>query len=420
MAPEAAHGSLPFDEAIRFFRQKRTVPSEHWDDLWQEQHDVAFTVAGATKADLLAELRAAIDEAIAEGTTLEQFRLKFDDIVDRFGWSYRGGRNWRTNVMLGTNIQTSYQAGRYAQLTDPETLKSRPYWEYRHHDAAHPRPLHVSWDGTVLSADDPWWDSHFTPNGWGCHCTVSSVSRGDLAGMGKSGPDAAPDDGNYQWTNPRTGEVHTIPNGIDPGWAYNPGRYHKVSRVLGEKLETLPADLGAQMMRHELAVALPYLTKDFATWADGVMADGYQPRGALRIVGGLSPVTVEHLDHVGHAASSAAIHVDDKALLHMLRDAKQARGQAVPAEILRHLPRVLGKPRAVLWDKADPGLLYVFDAPGQARMGKIVVKVDAMAKAFDAQGKRQSIRLNMVRTSGLVPLRNLQDTTRYEQIEGSL
>jgi len=32
-----------------------------------------------------------------------------------------------------------------------------------------------------------------------------------------------PDDGYYEWTNPDTGEVLKIPNGIDPGWAYNPG-----------------------------------------------------------------------------------------------------------------------------------------------------------------------------------------------------
>ena len=35
--------------------------------------------------------------------------------------------------------------------------------------------------------------------------------------------DKAPDDVNYEWTDPSTGEIHQVPNGIDPGWAYNPG-----------------------------------------------------------------------------------------------------------------------------------------------------------------------------------------------------
>lgn len=33
-----------------------------------------------------------------------------------------------------------------------------------------------------------------------------------------------PDDGHYEWTNPDTGEVLKVPRGIDPGWAYNPGK----------------------------------------------------------------------------------------------------------------------------------------------------------------------------------------------------
>lgn len=42
--------------------------------------------------------------------------------------------------------------------------------------------------------------------------------------MGKTGPDTAPDDGTYEWKNPNTGEIETIPNGIDPGFDYNPGQ----------------------------------------------------------------------------------------------------------------------------------------------------------------------------------------------------
>ncbi|MDA8170308.1 MAG: hypothetical protein M0Z48_00565 [Nitrospiraceae bacterium] len=34
----------------------------------------------------------------------------------------------------------------------------------------------------------------------------------------------APDDGTYEWTNPHTGEIIEVPKGIDPGWAYNPGK----------------------------------------------------------------------------------------------------------------------------------------------------------------------------------------------------
>lgn len=223
MAGEVRYGSLPFDEAIKFFRQKVNLPTKTWSDLWEGMHARAFVVAGATKAELLADLRGAIDKAISEGTTLETFRKDFDALVGKHGWSYKGERNWRTRVMLETNMTTAYQAGRWEQLTDPESLKHRPFLLYRHGDSLHPRKLHLAWDGKVLAADDPWWRTHYPPNGWGCSCTAFALSRSDLKAMGKDAPDEAPKDGTYRWTNRRTGEVHQVPEGIDPGWGYNVG-----------------------------------------------------------------------------------------------------------------------------------------------------------------------------------------------------
>ena len=88
----AEHTRLPFDEQIAFFRSKLSLPTEAWTDIWQNEHDVAFVVAGAARDDLVSDLRAAVDQAIAEGTTLATFRREFDSIVARHGWSYKGGR----------------------------------------------------------------------------------------------------------------------------------------------------------------------------------------------------------------------------------------------------------------------------------------------------------------------------------------
>ena len=222
-AEEAQPISLPFEESIQFFRQKLGMQSATWSAIYAEEHDHAFTVAGVMRDDMLADFRLAIDQAIAEGTTYQAFLGDFDTIVARYGWSYNGSRGWRSRVIYDTNIRTAYQAGRYAQMTDPDVLKYRPNWMYQHGDSVRPRPLHLSWNGIVLPADDPWWQSHFTPNGWGCKCRVVPLSGRDLTRLGKQ-VGSAPDDGSFEWANPATGEVREIPNGIDPGWDYNPGR----------------------------------------------------------------------------------------------------------------------------------------------------------------------------------------------------
>lgn len=233
---DVAYGSLPFAEQIAFFRRKLNLETNAWTDIWQAAHDHAFVVAGANRADLVADFRAAIDKAIANGATLQDFRRDFDTIVAKHGWSYNGGRNWRSRVIYETNLRTSYAAGRYAQL---QAAKRRmPYWQYVHSDAvSHPRPLHLSWNGLILPADDPWWQTHFCPNGWGCQCTIHALSARDLARLRPNGqPDDAPNDGTETVTvgqrgpTPRTVET---PVGVDPGFGYTPGASTTTPSALG-------------------------------------------------------------------------------------------------------------------------------------------------------------------------------------------
>ncbi len=219
--PEVRYGRVPFREAIAYFRQKINLPTRSWTDLWQGMHARAFVIAGAMREELIADLRHAVDRAISEGISLSEFRRQFDEIVARYGWQYRGGRDWRTRVIYDTNLRTAYAAGRYRQMTDPELLRLRPYWQYRHGGSAQPRPEHLSWDGLVLRADDPWWRTHYPPNGWGCSCYVRPLDEEGLRALGKTGPDQAP---SVRYvTRTVQGRRIRVPEGIDPGWDYNVG-----------------------------------------------------------------------------------------------------------------------------------------------------------------------------------------------------
>jgi len=167
MTPSAQYGDLPFDEAIALLRDKVDLPTGTWRDLWQGMHARAFVVAGAMKNDLLADLHAAVQKGLDEGTTLAEFRKDFGDIVRRRGWKYKGGKAWRTATIFNTNLSTAYAAGHHKQMTDPDVLAARPYWRYLASSSADPRPEHQAWYNRVLPADDPWWHTHYPPNGWG-------------------------------------------------------------------------------------------------------------------------------------------------------------------------------------------------------------------------------------------------------------
>jgi len=215
---------LPFDQAIAFLKAKVDIPTRRWDDLWQGMHSRGFMAAGAVQEDLVKDFHEALNKAIREGGGLKEFQKNFDDIVQKYGWTYHGTRGWRSALIYNTNLRTAYSAGRWQQQTDPDVVRQRPYLMYCHSPASLvPRPLHLAWHGLTLPADDPWWNEHYPPNAWGCKCFVVSVSMADLNRYGKAGPDTAPKTRYYDWKD-RSGKIHMVPEGIDPGWDYNPGK----------------------------------------------------------------------------------------------------------------------------------------------------------------------------------------------------
>lgn len=175
-----------FEEQIAAFALRlELVGTERYDDLRAQEHYRAFAVAGAMKADLLADLREAVRVAIVDGGTIQQFRKDFQQIVERHGWhgwtgeGTRLGEAWRTRVIYQTNARKSYSAGRYAQLTDPTVTAVLPYWRWRHSGLARdPRPEHVAWDGMTLHHTHPFWKTYFPPRippDYGCGCSVEAV-----------------------------------------------------------------------------------------------------------------------------------------------------------------------------------------------------------------------------------------------------
>lgn len=222
--PSTVSGAFrrPFTEQVAFFRRKlgNRVPTRRWDDLTGDAHDTAFVVAGATEADLLADLAAAVDKAIAEGRGLEEFRKDFRRIVARNGWTgwtgegTVGGEAWRVKTILRTNAYTSYSAGRHAQLLDGDFA----FWLYRHGDSREPRVLHLSWDGLILEPRHVFWTTHYPPSDWGCSCYV--LGARSMRGAARLGGDPSKTlPGNWQSIDPRTGEQR----GIGKGWGYAPG-----------------------------------------------------------------------------------------------------------------------------------------------------------------------------------------------------
>jgi hypothetical protein len=394
----------PFPEQVDFFREKLNLPSEHYDDILQSAHDRAFIVAGAAKADLLDDLRGAIDKAVAGDIAFSQWKRQFQQIVQKHGWEgwtgsdTQEGRDWRARVIYQTNMATSYAAGRYAQMEHPDVVKRRPYLKYVHSDnVLHPRPLHESWHGLVLHRDDPWWIAHRPPNGYGCQCTVDAVTAAEYEGA------SAPDDGVWVKED-RTGQRHVIPNGIDYGFDYTPGakRHAPLQAMIDQKLIRMPASIGAEMWQ-----ALKPILLEEQTHAVGAMvataAASMQPAGHGVIAHVIEPATVSALAEQGVALDNASVWLRDRELIHALRDAKIEHGGALPLKVWQNLPMYLQTAVPYL-DTQDQAVLYVFELPGVA--GKVVIRLNRVEKISGA-GRREKVLANFIVTGGVIRAENL-------------
>lgn len=214
--------NLPFTEAIEFFLSKQTIPTQRWSDLLAEEHDVAFMVAGIMQADFLSDMRSAVDKAIAEGMGRDEFGQAIDQMIERYGWNPKGGRDWRLSLIYGTNLRTAYSAGRYRQQTQPETLKARPYWQWLHGDSRFPRPLHRALHLKIFPADDPFWQTMYPPCGFGCKCSVVTLSQRDIDRENLT-VETAPEIGKHAEFNTPDGTPQWLEVNADPGWDSAPG-----------------------------------------------------------------------------------------------------------------------------------------------------------------------------------------------------
>ncbi|MCA1492714.1 head morphogenesis protein [Ensifer sp. NBAIM29] len=277
----------PFREQIEFFRQKRAKPTKAWTDAMRGTHDRAFVIAGATDTAMLSDFQTAIAGAMENGTTLDDFRKDFDRIVAKYGWQYKGKRSWRTRVIFETNIRSAYMAGRLKQMRDPDVLKLRPIWQYRHGETRtpkNPRPRHKAWHGLCLRHDDAFWDTHFPPNDWFCSCGVRSLSLRDLKRLGKDGLDTAPAKLFEPVIDPVSGQLTEIPQGIGYGWDYQPGNLWEQGLVPSMLTENGTPLLASP--RHAVLIDAPEPIDDLVAAAKPFKAkplnEGLEPEDYIR------------------------------------------------------------------------------------------------------------------------------------------
>ena len=182
-----AFARLPYQQAIALFEKRRIVTRKQFDRLRAETKRRSFTIAGlaqkelrqAAHAELTRQLKAGAKRGGApatkenwrsidryQGASLRQFSKFVEKRLVSAGWTPANPSHVET--IYRTNIMSAYSAGRFAEMSDPEVLKHRPYWQIMTVRDARQRPTHRAAHGVVLPAAHPFWSTAFPPFGYNC------------------------------------------------------------------------------------------------------------------------------------------------------------------------------------------------------------------------------------------------------------
>ncbi|MCM1321641.1 MAG: phage minor head protein [Bacteroides sp.] len=254
-------------QALNYIKNKKLHPAFSYKDVWNEEHAAAFTVAKAMQLDVLFDIKTAVEKAIADGTTFEQFKKDLKPTLMQKGWWGRKeitdpltgetvnaqlGSDHRLKTIYQTNLRSAYQKGQYER-----TMKSdaHPYLMYRIGASVHHREQHLKWNNLILPKGDPIWNSIFPPNSYGCKCYTVAVTqarkeRYERDGVPAYNPDigktvrfpvqtAAPKTAYTVYENVRKGIIERIPQGITPGFNWNQGgmsrNYTAIKNVISKR-----------------------------------------------------------------------------------------------------------------------------------------------------------------------------------------
>ncbi|HGC4398105.1 TPA: phage minor head protein, partial [Escherichia coli] len=137
----------------------------------------------------------------------------------------------RLRTIFDTNIQSSYNAGRYQQQM--ANVADRPYFERVAVMDLHTRPKHAALNGFTARADDPVWAFLYPPDGYHCRCRIRARSASDVE---KYGLTVQSSEGRLVEVEQEYGQpgqtIRTMglkmPDGsvytADPGFGFNPGK----------------------------------------------------------------------------------------------------------------------------------------------------------------------------------------------------
>jgi hypothetical protein len=144
------------------------IPHSLLASLSDKARALAFWIPECEDLHLITLAHGAGIEAHSSGKTIKSFRR---EILEAVG----GGFEWAAiEDAISHFVSCAYHVAGYR--IQMEAAEFSPWWRYRTVGDALVRAGHARHDGAIYRYDDPWWQTNYPLNGWGCRCYAETLS----------------------------------------------------------------------------------------------------------------------------------------------------------------------------------------------------------------------------------------------------
>ncbi|EPM8255336.1 phage minor head protein [Campylobacter coli] len=406
------------NKAIEYLQSKKPQTSFDYDEIMHETHNKVFTIAKLNDLNLLKDIQNSLIEALKNGDKFETWKKQITPKLKAKGWF--GDEVEVINPKTGEvkNIKVGTSRLKKVFETNMRIAKAQAQWEnilqsnkeyVRWVSLLHGnrRKEHLALHGMILRVDDPFWINNRPPCGYGCKCSIQGVSESELK--------------LYDWKLSK----QTPADLADKNFNYD--------KNLGvEKLEKLYKEKISQVIQNFIkleALSLSTKTKEntqsfqrekeLYTWqkslddmVDEVIVKDNQkyPINFIQ-VGKMDKSTKEFLEKLNKKdLEDLYFTLSKNNLLHASPKRKASYNQALSADEIKQIVKVLDEAKEVYWDTKEESLVYFFDdLKNSKKVNKIIIRPDYKLKKFG--------KTNALITLGKVDKDTKESSKEYEKIK---
>ncbi|SNZ07754.1 phage putative head morphogenesis protein, SPP1 gp7 family [Persephonella hydrogeniphila] len=385
---------MKFEEAIDHLKSMIPMKKEEFNKLSAHLKYRAFTIAKVSSEDLINKVKQIYTKTLEEGKTKQETLQEVHKILPNLTANH-------LSIHYNNNVMIAYNAGRIKHFKDNKAVQ---YLIYNAILDGHTTNLCRKLHGTVKPKDDSFWDKFYPPNHHNCRSIVYPVHKSQL---GKKI--------SYVKADEETGKLQKEEIKIKPS-KLNPKEILK-DKILSQEFQfrgnpekaiyEIPDSLIDRAIKYGIIEDLIKTAKDyfckiklstedeceenikrifikskesFEDFIQEVLSANFKPKGRLKPIGWLSKDLRELIKQKGLNPKTPLIVINDKRIIHSIRDIKAVKGASLSIEELKKLPDILENPEAVIFDKIHQNIIYVSSSIEEPKKNKIVVEVNYKLK----------------------------------------